>query len=124
METMIKLKIEASLIKEINYLDASNFEIVGNYMIEAIEGIQLIHKGLNKYNRPSGYTVDSYSQDSSIICQYSVEKNYFNDNKKYTKIKNDIEKALGHIDHEKIEKIYLLSSQEALPSFRKEFNKI
>ena len=124
----IKQRIIKNLMGEISCLEANDLEIVGHYMLCAIEGQPLLHHGLNKDSRPSGYTVDTFSQDSCVIGEYSTEKEYFLDYKSdnidgsYKKIRKDIEHAYGHSEENGIKKIYLICSQEEPPSFRQKFN--
>ena len=128
MFSKIKQKIEKNLIEEIKNLSATDLEQVGNYLLSVLEGKQLIHHGTNKEGRPCGYTVDSFSQDATIVGEYSVEKDYFTDYSEtdgircYRKIHKDIQHAISH-SGENLIKIYLVTSQEEIPSFRKEFNK-
>lgn len=129
MFEFIKQRIEKNLIEEIGCLNATMLEVVGHYMICAIEGKYLIHHGINKDYKPSGYTVDTFSSDSSIIGEYSTETKYFTDcasrdiNKRYKKIQKDIEHAFSHVSLDKIERIYLICNQEEPASFRADFNK-
>lgn len=124
----IKQKIEKNLIDEIKNLSASDLEYVGNYLLSILENQVIVHHGINKDGRPSGYTVDSFSQNASVIGEYSVEKDYFTNYSEvkgirfYKKIHKDIEHARNH-GGDNLKKIYLLTSQEEIPSFRKEFNK-
>lgn len=124
----IKQRIERNLIDEIKNLSATDLECVGTYMLNIIEEESLVHHGINKDGRPCGYTVDSFSQDASIVGEYSVEKDYFTDyyekdgERHYRKIHKDIVHALSH-GGSNLKKIYLITSQEEIPSFRKEFNK-
>ena len=128
MFSKIKQKIERNLIEEIKHLSATDLEQVGNYLLSVLEGKQLVHHGTNKEGRPCGYTVDSFSQDATIVGEYSVEKDYFANYSKedgvrcYRKIHKDIQHAIAH-SGENLIKIYLVTSQEEIPSFRKEFNK-
>jgi hypothetical protein len=125
----IKQRIVKNLIEEIECISSINLELVGNNIVSLIENQRMIHHGLNKDYKPSGYTVDSFSSDSKIIAEYSTDKHYFEDSSKkgseiaiYTKIENDINHALTHNDSKKLNKIYLLASQQEPPSFRKKFN--
>ena len=124
----IKQKIEKNLIDEIKNLSASDLEYVGNYILCIIENQDMVHHGINKEGKPSAYTVDSFSQNASIVGEYSVEKDYFTDYSEtdgiryYKKIHKDIEHAINH-SGDNLQKIYLITSQEEIPSFRKEFNK-
>lgn len=120
----IKKRIIHDLIDEIVVMGASELELVGHAVIEHIEVKRLIHHGLNKDYRPVGYTVDTFSQDGSVVGEYSAKKDYFEDsaNKddppKFGKIENDIDHALTHGAPKKI---YLIASQEEPESFRAKF---
>lgn len=123
----IKKRIIKDLIKEITCLDASGIELVGHNYISLRESQILIHHGLNKDHMPSSYTVDTFSDDSSIVGEYSAEKGYFDysggkDAPIYSKINKDIEHALGHTGESGPDKIYLISNQEENASFRAKFN--
>lgn len=127
MSKHIKKRIIKSLIEEITCLDNIEIELVGNNYISLRENQPMIHHGINKDYMPSGYTVDSFSDDSLIIGEYSAEKGYFEysgtkDNPVFSKIDNDIEHALNHKENPKLYKIYLISNQEENPSFRSKFN--
>lgn len=123
----IKARIIKGLIEEIICLDASGIELVGHNYISLRENQKLIHHGLNKDYMPVGHTVDTFSADSLIVGEYSAEKGYFdfsgdNDDPIYSKINKDISHALDHKSEEGPNKIYLISNQEEIPSFRKKFN--
>jgi tetratricopeptide (TPR) repeat protein len=123
----IKKRIIKGLIEEITCLDATGIELVGHNYISQRESQPLVHHGLNKDYMPSGYTVDSFSDDSSIVGEYSAEKGYFNysggkDAPIYSKVNKDIHHALDHKGESGLEKIYLISNQEENPSFRAKFN--
>ena len=128
MFTKIKQRIERNLIDEIKNLSATDLEKVGTHMLSVLENIEMLNHGINKEGRPCGYTVDSFSQDASIVGEYSVERDYFTDFSEdeeggcYKKIHKDIMHALSH-GGENLQKIYLITSQEEIPSFRKKFNK-
>ena len=123
----IKKRIIKGLIEEISCLDAAGIELVGHNYISQRENQPLIHHGLNKDYMPSGYTVDTFSDDSSIVGEYSAEKGYFDysgekDSPIYSKINKDILHALGHKGESDPDKIYLISNQEENSSFRAKFN--
>lgn len=128
MFEQIRQRIEKDLINEIECLDPVDLEIVGHKMISILEGKDLVHHGINKDHKPSGYTVDTFSSDSSIIAEYSTDRDYFSyyvtdrPNARYKKIHKDINHALNHIDPWAIEKIYLVCNHEEPPSFRQNFN--
>ena len=123
----IKKRIIKGLIEEINCLDAAGIELVGHSYISLRENQTLIHHGLNKDYMPSGYTVDTFSDNSSIVGEYSAEKSYFEfsgtkDSPVYAKIDKDISHAVNHKSAAGPDKIYLISNQEENPSFRSKFN--
>ncbi len=129
MFEFIKQRIIKSLIEEIECLDAVNLELVGINVISILENKRMIHHGINKDYRPSGYTVDGFSDDSSIIAEYSTDKSYFEDKKKkgdtipfFEKIENDIKHAHEHCSQKRPNKIYLVTSQTEQPSFRSDYN--
>ena len=98
MFSKIKQRIEKNLIEEIKSLSATDLEKVGHYLLSVLEEKELVHHGINKEGRPCGYTVDSFSQDATIVGEYSVEKDYFTDYSEedgrrcYKKIHKDITK--------------------------------
>lgn len=123
----IKKRIVKSLIEEIVCLDSIDLELVGHNIISIIECKRMIHHGINKDYKPSGYTVDSFTDDSTIVAEYSTEKDYFIDSSPnasptYVKIFNDITHAINHNKLRELNKIYLISNQEEPPSFRSKFN--
>lgn len=127
MSEHIKKRIIKALIEEITDLGAKEIELVGHNYISLREKKSMIHHGLNKDYMPSGYTVDSFSDDSSIIGEYSAEKGYFDYSGKkespiYSKVSKDINHALKHKSNIAPEKIYLISNQEENASFRAKFN--
>ncbi|MGQ1908234.1 hypothetical protein ACT3CE_00460 [Marinifilum sp. RC60d5] len=129
MFEFIKQRIVKSLIEEIECLDATHLELVGINVISILENKRMIHHGINKDYRPSGYTVDGFSDDSSIIAEYSADKSYFEDKKKkkdtipfFEKIENDIKHAHEHSGQQRPTKIYLITSQNEPPSFRSDYN--
>ncbi|RVO98434.1 tetratricopeptide repeat protein, partial [Sinorhizobium meliloti] len=100
MSEFIKKRVIRDLIEEIADLDAASFELMGHKVIELIESKGLVHHGLNKDHRPVGYTVDTFSQDFTIVGEYSTGQDYFEDasggknENKFTKIENDISHAI------------------------------
>jgi len=123
----IKKRIIKGLIEEIVCLDATGIELVGHNYISLREGQHLIHHGINKNYMPSGYTVDTFSDDSTIVGEYSAEKGYFDysgnsDTPVYGKINKDITHAISHKKPSGPETIYLISNQEENSSFRAKFN--
>ena len=128
MYNKIRQRIENNLIDEIKNLSATDLEYVGNHMLSVSEKVSLVHHGTNKEGRVCGYTVDSFSQDVSIVGEYSVQKDYFTDyvnvngEGSYRKIHKDVVHAVT-FSNSTVKKIYLITSQEEIPSFRKKFNK-
>lgn len=120
----IKKRIIAGLIEEMASIGATELELAGHAVVQLIEGKRLVHHGLNTDYRPVGYTVDTFSQDGTVVAEYSTDKSYFTDSSKkgkpayFKKIFTDIEHALGHSNPKKI---YLLTSQEEPESFRQKF---
>ncbi len=127
MYERIKSRVEKNLVDEIKNLSSQDIEFVGHHLIQNIEKERIIHKGLDKRRNPVGYTVDSISQNASIIGEYSATVDYFCESKDkdnticYKKIRNDIKHAHKH-GKGCLEKIYLISNQEEPSSFRKKFN--
>lgn len=124
----IKKRIVNGLINEILALEPLHLELVGHGLIELLENKTLIHHGINKDYKFVGYTVDSFSDDSLVIAQYSTEAGYFDntgtqEKPAFKKIEKDTDSAEAHRAPTAKTKIYLLSSQEEKPSFRASFNK-
>ena len=98
----IKQRIVIRLIDEISGLSPTSLELLGHGLVELIENRRLVHHGINKDYKFVGYTVDSFSDDSTVIAQYSTEDEYFKDTGKkgaqpvYDKIEKDIRSALEH----------------------------
>lgn len=123
----IKKRIVARLIDEISALDPTSLEIMGHGLIELLENKKLVHHGINKDYKFVGYTVDSFSDDSKIIGQYSTEGGYFKntgseDEPIYEKIEKDVRSAQDHKQATGETRIYLMSTEEEIPSFRSKFN--
>lgn len=62
---------------------------------------RMIHHGINKDNKPCGYTVDSFTDDSMIVAEYSTGKDYFTDSTPnasptYRKIDENVNHAINH----------------------------
>lgn len=124
----IRKRIIRELVKEIKNLDDKRIELVGHNYISMRENQQMVHHGLNIEYMAAGYTVDSFSDDSMIVGEYSAQKGYFEysgaaQDPVFDKINNDIEHALRHKKPEGPQKIYLISNQLENPSFRAKFNK-
>ncbi|MCF4176841.1 tetratricopeptide repeat protein [Vibrio sp. McD22-P3] len=127
MHEHIKKRIVKGLIEEIGDLDDRALELVGHNFIAVNESKPMIHHGLNKDYKPVGYTVDSFSDDFSIVGEYSTAKNYFkhtgpDKSPTFDKIEKDIKHAVAHAEKCVLEKIYLISNEEEPNSFRKKFN--
>ncbi|MDG2632469.1 tetratricopeptide repeat protein [Vibrio parahaemolyticus] len=125
---IIKQRVVKELIQEVKSLSATDIELVGHNLVSVLNNQRMVHHGLNKDYRPAGYTVDSFAQNSSVIAEYSVERGYFENNgtsaaPSYRKIDKDLEHAFSHNQTQTLSKIYLISSQEEIPSFRSNFNK-
>ncbi|WP_026838875.1 hypothetical protein [Gillisia sp. JM1] len=75
----IKQRIVKNLIEEIECISPTNLELIGNNIVSILENQRMIHHGINKDYKPSGYTVDSFNNNSKIIAEYSTDKNYFGD---------------------------------------------
>ncbi|MGR3992076.1 tetratricopeptide repeat protein [Pseudomonas sp. 1121_17] len=123
----IKKRITSRLIDEISALDPMHLELVGHGLVELLENKRLVHHGINKDYQFVGYTVDSFSDDSTIIAQYSTESGYFKDTgignaTVYQKIEQDVRSAEKHRPRTGATKIYLMSTEEEIPSFRAKFN--
>ncbi|MBF0108689.1 MAG: tetratricopeptide repeat protein [Magnetococcales bacterium] len=130
MHEHIKKRIIKELIGEIVCLGAIELELVGHYMVSVLEGGRMVHHGINKDYKPVGYTVDSFSDDSTVVAEYSTEQGYFENEDSsptknahsFPKIENDIQHALGHRQPQGPDKIYLITNHEEPPSFRAKFN--
>lgn len=99
------------LTQEIEGLDSLHFEKLGYILTDALSGKKLIHKGTDSRGQPRRSTVDSYSDDGTIVGEYSVDKNYFSD---LSKPCGDINHALR--EHPQVKKIYLLAGVRMRPS--------
>lgn len=124
----IKQRIINRLIDEIRALDPTNLELMGHGLVELRENRRLVHHGINRDYKFVGYTVDSFSDGSTIIAQYSTEKGYFQNAGDdaapvFTKIEKDVASAKAHRAPSRNTKVYLLSTEEEQPSFRALFNK-
>ncbi len=126
----IKKRIIKDLMSEISCLGATELELVGHNVVEIREGNKMVHHGINKDYKPVGYTVDSFSEDSMVVAEYSTEQGYF-ENKdsspekntpSFPKIEKDIQHALGHRKPQGPDRIFLIANQEEPPSFRAKFN--
>jgi tetratricopeptide (TPR) repeat protein len=123
----IKKRIIKNLIEEILCLNPTDLELIGHNLVSMIECKRMIHHGINKDYMPSGYTVDSFTDDSTIVVEYSAKKDYFLDSNSgssssFKKIHDDINHAIKHSLVNEPSKIYLISNQEEPPSFRSKFN--
>ncbi|WP_144776825.1 tetratricopeptide repeat protein [Marinobacter maritimus] len=128
MSELIRKRVIRDLTNEITDLDATSIEIVGHKVIETLEGTKLVHHGINKDYKPVGYTVDTFSQDFSIVGEYSTEDGFFDGSKntsgeyEFTKIAKDVRHAFEKGGKLSPSRIYLVSSEEEPPSFRGKFN--
>lgn len=128
MAQFVRKRIVNDLIEEIVSIDAVALEFVGHKIIEFIEAIPLLHRGVNKDHKPVGYTLDTYSHDFKLVGEYSTQEDYFHGvkaadgNLRFEKIENDINHVLEHCAGRLPERIYLVSSEEQPTSFRLKFN--
>jgi tetratricopeptide (TPR) repeat protein len=129
MSEFIKKRIIKNLIDELADIDSTSLEIIGHKVIETLESKKLVHHGINKDYKPVGYTVDTFSQDFTIVGEYSTEDKYFEDSSggknenRFDKIAKDILHAVAKSGDTPPSKIYLISSDEEPASFRGKFNK-
>ncbi|TKJ82548.1 hypothetical protein PkoCFBP13504_17385 [Pseudomonas koreensis] len=129
MSEFIKKRIIKNLIDELADIDSISLEIIGHKVIETLESKKLVHHGINKDHKPVGYTVDTFSQDFTIVGEYSTEDKYFEDSSggrnegRFDKIAKDIQHAVAKSGEKPPSKIYLVSSFEEPASFRGKFNK-
>lgn len=129
MSEFIKKRVVKDLIDELADIDASSLELIGHKVIETRESKMLVHHGINKDHKPVGYTIDSFTQDFSVVGEYSTQARYFEDssgNKKelrFDKIEGDIEHAMSQSGPNPPSRIYLVSREEEPPSFRASFNR-
>lgn len=116
-----------NLIEEIININDTDLECIGNIVVSNIENNYIVHHGINKDHNPVGHTIDAFSHNSQITVQCSIEKKYFLENQRsgyetvFPKIEDDFKKALNH-NPNNVKKVYLISSQEEPPKFRKQFN--
>lgn len=96
-------QIEQDLIN----IGSADLEFVGHSVIKLVEDRDLIHRGLNRDAKPVGYTVDTFSDDRTIVGEYSTEADYFEE--PYGKIKRDSQHAKNNAPNCK--KVYLISSR-------------
>lgn len=99
------------LAREIEGLDSSRFERMCYILSDAMSERKLIHKGTNFRGQPRRATVDSYSDDGTIVGEYSISETYF----------SNMDKPSGDIDHARsvhpqVKKIYLLAGVRIKPS--------
>lgn len=129
MSELIRKRVIRDLTDEISDLDATSLEIIGHKVIETIEGGKLVHHGINKDYKPVGYTVDTFSQDFSVVGEYSTEEGFFEGIKnrseeyEFKKIAKDVQHALEKGRENNPARIYLVASEEEPPSFRGKFNR-
>lgn len=129
MSEFIKKRVIKDLIDELSNIDPISLEIIGHKVIETLESKKLVHHGINKDHKPVGYTVDTFSQDFTIVGEYSTEEKYFEDSSgaknenRFDKIAKDIQHAVAKSGDTLPSKIYLVSRVEEPASFRGKFNK-
>ncbi|KAF6626364.1 ATP-binding protein [Paenibacillus sp. EKM208P] len=107
MNVFLKKSYLSRLINALSLFNGSEFELFGHCVLERLLGYKLNHRGLTISGAPSGYTVDSYNDDLSIIGEYSVEDDYFSSG--FTKILKDLEHALKTSPNLKV--LYLFTSK-------------
>jgi hypothetical protein len=90
---------------------AGNFERFGHAFLEGLLGAKLIHRGTTVGGNPVGYTVDTYSNQGTLVAEYSVERDYFGEG--LGKPKRDFDHALEW--NVAVKRVHLLSSQTAGP---------
>lgn len=88
-------------------IGSADLEFVGHSLIKLLEDRDMIHRGLNRDAKPVGYTVDTFSDDRTIVGEYSTDADYFE--KPYDKIKGDSQHAKDHAPNCK--KVYLISNR-------------
>lgn len=129
MSEFIKKRVIKDLIDELADIDPISLEIIGHKVIETLESKKLVHHGINKDYKPVGYTVDTFSQDFTVVGEYSTEGKYFEDSSggknenRFDKIAKDIQHAVEKSGDTPPSKIYLVSRDEEPASFRGKFNK-
>ena len=129
MSEFIKKRVIKDLIDELANVDPVTLEIIGHKVIETIERKPLIHHGINKDYKPVGYTVDTLSQDMSVVGEYSTAGGYFEDSSgrkkenRFEKIEQDVAHALKMAGDMPPSKIYLVSCELEPESFRGKFAK-
>lgn len=128
MSELIRKRVIKDLISELADLDSVSIELVGHKVIESLESKTLVHHGINKDHKPVGYTVDTFSQDFTVIGEYSTEAGYFEDSsgqkklRRFDKIEKDLKHALTKAGSTPPTKVYLVTTEEEPPSFRGNFN--
>lgn len=129
MSELIKMRVIKDLIDELACIDPISLELIGHKVIEMLENKTLVHHGINKDYKPVGYTVDTFSQDFTVVGEYSTTNGYFDDSSgrkkenRFDKIENDIAHAIGKAGATPPTKIYLVTTEEEPASFRGNFNK-
>lgn len=76
------------ILQDVEGLDPTELERCAIALTEIAEGGSLIHRGTTIDGRPSGYTVDGFSEDHRVVVECSVDKNYFE--KEMKKMADDI----------------------------------
>jgi tetratricopeptide (TPR) repeat protein len=127
MPELLRKRIERELVCEIANVDSVQLEIIGHKVIQCLENKDLVHHGINKDFKPVKATVDTFSQDFTVVGEYSTLQGYFQaasqgENKNYyDKIEKDIQHAVNIVTGNTPSVIYLISNQEEPPSFRTKF---
>jgi hypothetical protein len=127
MSELLRKRIERELAHEIANLDSTDLEIVGHKIVECLENKELVHHGINKDHKPVKGTVDTFSQDFTVVAEYSTAQGYFQDSSgkknrnQYDKIESDIEHATTILAGKIPDVVYLISNQEEPPTFRAKF---
>lgn len=128
MSELIKMRVVRDLIDELAYIDPTSLELIGHKVIETLENKALVHHGINKDHKPVGYTVDTFSQDFTVVGEYSTASGYFDDSSgrkkenRFDKIETDIAHAIEKAGATPPTKIYLVTTEEEPASFRGNFN--
>ena len=70
----LKKRIIKDLMSEISCLGATKLELVGHNVVGIREGNKMVHHGINQDYKPVEFTVDSFSEDSMVVTEYSTEQ--------------------------------------------------
>jgi tetratricopeptide (TPR) repeat protein len=127
MSDLLRKRIERELVCEIANVDSTQLEIIGHKVIQCLENKDLVHHGINKDFKPVKATVDTFSQDLTVVGEYSTLQGYFQaasqgkNKNHYDKIEKDIQHAVSIVSGITPSVIYLISNHEEPPSFRAKF---